>query len=148
MHVSKSSHYAQNRFFPDVTSAQSFLKTSVDNARQNYADRFGFDKLITEFNENRDNPDFKPDFSADADVAQLQQRYWEFMSGHQSYLVNPWIDEEQYLADKAELEAAGLPDLMSDEVYKYSDEEDVEQMVREHFNNVLDITIGQYEPKV
>ena len=148
LHVSKSSHYAQNRFFPDVTSAQSFLKTSVDNARQNYADRFGLDKLIADFNENRDNPDFKPEFSADVDVAQLQQRYWEFMSGHQSYLVNPWIDEEQYLADKAELEAAGLPDLMSDEVYKYSDEEDVEQMVREHFNNVLDITIGQYEPKV
>ena len=148
LHISKSGHHSQNRFFADVSDAQSFLKTSVDNARINYANRFELDRLITEFKDNIDNPDFVPNFSPDADVAQLQQKYWEFMSGNQSYLVNPWIDEERYLEEKAELEAAGLPDLMANESFKYDVDSDIEAMVREHFENVLDTTIGQYEPKL
>lgn len=148
LHISKSGHHSQNRYFADVTDAQSFLKTSVDNARLNYANRFELDRLISDFKDNIDNPDFVPNFSADADVAQLQEKYWEFLSGNQPYLVNPWIDEDRYLEEKAELEAAGLPDLMAGESFKYDEDADVEAMVREHFENVLDTVIGQYEPKL
>lgn len=148
IHVSKSGHHAQNRFFADVTDAQSFLKTAVDNARINYADRFELDRLITEFKDNKDNPDFKPQLSADAEVAQLQQKYWSFMKGEKEQLVNPWVDEERYIADKAELDAAGVPDVMANEVFHYSEDADTEAMVRAHFENVLDTTIGQYDSKV
>lgn len=148
IHISKSGHYSQNRYFADVPDAQSFLETAIETARENFANRFELDRLIAEFNANKDNPDFEPIYSSDVDVAQLQQKYWAFMSGHQTYLVNPWINEQQYLEDKAELEAAGLPDLMADEVFHYDEEADVEAMVRSHFANVMDVTIGQYEPKV
>lgn len=147
LHVSKSGLKARNRLFLDVTEAQDFLKNSVETARKNYTDRFGLENLIAEFKANTDNPDFVPIFSSDVEVAQLQQRYWDFMSGDQPYLVNPWIDEGRYLEEKAELEAAGLPDLMANESFKYTEDADVEAMVRAHFDNVLDTTVGQYESK-
>ncbi len=78
---------------------KSFLKTFCWY-RLNYTNRFELDRLISDFKDNIDNPEFVPNFSADADVAQLQEKYWEFLSGNQPYLVNPWIDEERYLEEK------------------------------------------------
>lgn len=148
-------HSSPHINFEDNESAETFLKDSIDSAKQHFIDLVNVDMLLKEAKEHQDDPDYAPEFSSDESIAPIQQIYWETLTG-KSVLYRPTekVDDDVYgfLFDALNLtdpdnddemeEVSHTDEINGKEAYNGTPEENV----KAHLKESLDVLFGSYEP--
>lgn len=135
--------------YNDVEKAERDLRSFVDSARAAYLNNLDVEHLIAEFEEHSDDPDYQPEFSGNADIAQTQRLYWDMLvsehEGNPLLVRDPGYDDEQYndAADMASIGDSSQLEAMTTSA-RYATAAD---RIRAHANLTVDEVIGQFEPR-
>ena len=151
-------HSASHLVFNTDDEAETFLKESIDSARNRFVEMVNLDYLIQEAEEHKDDETYVPNFSSDSAISPIQHTYWEVLTG-KSDLYRPEEKKDDQVFN-ALFDALGLNDM--DDEDEDEDEADVqisktsrgdelysgtpEENVRAHLKDSMDVLFGTFEP--
>lgn len=135
-----------SRFFKsDSPEAEIYLSEAVETARENFAEALDVDRVMAEAEEHGEaylEGAYAPVLSADQNVAAIQRSYWDVLTGVDKTLLRPGMTREEYE------ERVGMvgEDVEQALVALEYEGENAQDIVRQHAADVVDATIGQYQP--
>ena len=152
-------------YFASDEQAEAYLKEAVRSARANFMESVALEDLIKQAEEHASDEDYVPEYSGDADIAAIQESYWQVLSGQEVDLLRVGKTREDYEADLSLLNLKADPELdnMLDAIFANEEgafepnllKQDLEKQyfyegssidkVRLHLVENLDALIGQYE---
>lgn len=151
---SKNNHSASHMVFSSKEDAQMFLEDAISSAKSRFMDMVDVDRLVAEFEEHGNEPDYVPMLSGDASIAPIQQTYWNVLRGdvelyqptektddavyNQLFEALGLVDEED--VDEDEAETTSL--VNGGKIYEGSPED----KVRQHLSDSMDVLFGSFEP--
>lgn len=142
----------------DGEAADQYLQTSVDSARNNFADRINVQNLIkesqavdnaeAESDDPHADPNYAPDFDSDPLINTIQQDIWDTLrtkenENGKAVLLKPGVDQDQL----NEFLAANPDGVDPDELakYQYDANMPIEDMVNAYAQDSVDHFIGRFE---
>lgn len=133
---------AAAKFFANGAVAESYLRTAVDTARENFAEALHVDELVEAAQRVADgDTEVLPQFSGDTAVAAIQRSYWDVLTGAQEVLLAPGVEAEQYEQRVGAIGGTGLGDTVADlEIYGSP-----QTKVRDHATALVETYIGTYD---
>lgn len=144
-----SNRVADELHFKTPEESDMYLVQAVESARENYRKHVNVEGLIAAAEEHADELDtYVPVYSADPDIAAVQERYWEVLSGKKDELLQPGVSAEEYEDSMDALEETDMIGTVLEDftkssmVYRGTPAEKVQQ----HFDDLLDIHMGTFVP--
>lgn len=134
--------------FKSADESDAYLMDAVQTARENYSGLIGLESLIEQANEHKDDADYVPAFSGNPEIAAMQSKYWEVLSGKTDELLQFDVNSEEFLdaidgLDETGMRGTALEDFMrSSMAYVGTPEE----KVRAHFADLMEEHIGTFLP--
>ena len=136
-------------------TGERFLRESVDSARGAFAAELDAEGLIRQAQENAEMiaaGEYSPEFSGDPRVATIQRSYWDVLTDPQASLLRPGVASEEYEARLGEIGYLPTDTVEGQTEYAMAMQDlmyvgDPTEQVRQHAEEVLDATVGTYEPR-
>ena len=143
--------------------AENYLKTSIQNARENYLKLLDVDRLIDEYaahqherelvtNEDGSSKEgdlkYVPIFSGDPNVAVMQKLYWDVLTGEKMTLIKPFKEKADIVGDIGETSASDIYSLEAMNIgASYNPSEMTKaEIIRQHALDSVEKNIGTYLP--
>lgn len=134
-----------------TNDADTYLREAIESARTNYSNMLDVERIIDHVANHKDDDDFAPELSGDAEIAAIQQSYYDVLLGNAETLMRPGKEAEEFeeLLEEGEVETDGVTAsaMYSHELSKvmYPDESMTpEEIVRAHAEDSLEYQIGDY----
>lgn len=147
IHKNAKNRSETSRFFKEESpEAEMYLDDAVATARDNFSESLDVDRIVEEASENADaylEGTYAPQLSADQNVAAIQRSYWDVLTGVDKTLLRPGMTAEEY-EERVGMVGENVEETLSDLEYEG---ETPEEIVRQHASDIVDATIGQYQPK-
>ena len=157
-----NNHSNPHMDFHTSESAEDFLKSSIQSARDNFEKKVNIDYLVQEHQEHPED-DYVPILSGDPSISPIQLTYWNVLRGNQE-LYQPagsaGTRDPSFEALMSSLNAGGQDEqdfgADEDELLSVHTEYDVthgadkyigtpEQNIRAHLRDNVDLMFGQYD---
>lgn len=146
----RSSHHASHEYFDTNEQASNFLSDAITTARENYFEKLDIDRLMDEAVAHAGEPDYVPELSYDPEISPIQLQYWEVLSGKRELYKAGMTADEVHQDIEMEEEMSAAETALLDSIFGDSAngqyEGTVEEQVRQHIADTLDIEFGQLEP--
>lgn len=152
---SKNNHSASHRVFADEAEAETFLRESIDSAKERFMAIVDVDRLVAEYEEHKGDENYVPMFSGDASIAPIQQIYWDVLQGkrelyapaeskddavyHQLFDALGFLDSDPDDLEEDETETVTL--VNGEKLYQGTPEE----KVRQHLSDSMETLFGSFE---
>lgn len=128
--------------------AETYLKSSIERARDVYYEALDVERLISESLEFGEDDDYVPEYDGDPNIATIQESYWDVLVGRRDTLLKP--NNEDYdatVGDTGELQNNSLEgEISTFHTLAYDFEgRDPADIIREHALDSVEYDIGQYD---
>lgn len=144
--VNGKNRSANTTAMANKNEAIRYLEDAVLSARENYEKALDVDRLIDDYNENKDNPEWIPTLSSDLEIAAIQQNYIDVLSGNKDTLLRPGVDSEEFYEQLRESSSIGTMSeiIRNEEIARvtYGTDMSREDMVRLHAHDLIEYDIG------
>lgn len=144
-----SNRVSDEMHFKTPEESDMYLVQAVESARENYRKHVNVEGLIAAAEEHVDELDtYVPVFSSDPDIAAVQERYWEVLSGKKDELLQPGVSSDEYDDSMDALEETGMLGTALEDFTKSSMVYDgtPSEKVQKHFDDLMDIHLGTFVP--
>lgn len=141
---------ATTTYFGNSDDALMYLNSSIDSARRNLEDLINVKYILDEFNKHGEEEDYYPDFKGDDLVVNIQQGYWDLLTGRADTLFIPSTKALEFQKelndgefDLTKPEDVALYNSKLREIYYDSDMNKYE-MIKQHLEDTLNYEIGNF----
>lgn len=148
--VNNSRAFRSNTAMTTPVEARDYLTTVISDARSNFANMVNLETLISDFNDNKDDSDWEPKYDANPEIASIQKSYIAVLKGIKATLLRPGVQADEF---EELVETGDMPtsDYDKDEyenqlsMLTYPEDMDKEEMLRSHFEALVDHEVGSFE---
>lgn len=136
--------------FKSAAESDGYLMDAVQTARENYSNLIGLDDLVAQAAEHAGDADYVPAFSGNPEIAAMQSKYWEVLSGKTDELLQFDVNSDEFLDAIDGLDETGMRGTAVEEFMRSSMAYTgtPEEKVRAHFSDLMEEHIGTFLPDI